>query len=413
MGSFLVDTFRKTVNKLKDERISSEASFDVGYSTGFLSLDFINGVVVHVDNKDQNNPLNFYYNSIGLVDGSANTFIGRSGCGKSTLLQQIGANIIRPFPNSALYIDAVEGGISLSGLGGLLKMGSEEIQSRVIIRNTGITAENFFERLRIIHDLKLQNRDEFEYDTGLYDINGKRIFKLQPTVYIMDSIAVLLPDKITEEEEMAGQMSATAIAKTTTALFKRIIPLLKMANIILLVVNHITDDVQIGIIHKKTQIAGLKDGERLPGGKAATYLANNMFRMDDNKKLKESEGIGINGAVVDVMIVKSRTNRPLVKIPLVLNFDTGFDNELSLFLLLKEHEKITGAGAYFKLEGMDDFKFSQRNFKEKLRENSEFQNHFAKVCYEVLSTYLSDRYSSNSNNELLNLNEMILNQKIG
>lgn len=408
MGSFLVGQFRSEVNKLKDERMKAEASFDVGYSTGFASLDFLNGAVVHV----KSDKMDFTYNSIGLVDGSANTFIGRSGCGKTTILLQIAGNIIRPFENSAIYFDCLEGGISSSGFETLLKMPSEEYEDKLIYRNTGITAENFYQRIKMIHDIKISNMDKFEYDTGLYDTRGNRIFKLQPTVYIMDSIAMLVPDKIADEEELGGQMSATSIAKSNTAIFKRIIPLLKMANIILLVVNHILDDVQTGLFPNKPQIAGLKPGERLPGGKAAIYLANNMFRMDDNKKLKEEEGLGIDGAIVDIMVVKSRTNKSLRAVPLVLNFATGFDNELSLFLLLKQCGRITGAGAYYKLDGWEE-KFTQKNFKEKLRESPEMQQQFAKVSYEVLSQYLSDRSDSTAAEQTFNLNSMIMqNSKV-
>ena len=45
--------------------------------------------------------------------------------------------------------------------------------------------------------------------------------------------------------------------------------------------NHILDDIQINPFSKKqAQIAGLKDGERLTGGKAAVYLAKILYRVE-------------------------------------------------------------------------------------------------------------------------------------
>lgn len=407
-GSILVRRFRETAAKLKDPRMSMEGVFDVGYSTGFLGVDFANGIVVHVKMQDGRQ---FKYNSIGLVDGSANTFIGRSGCGKSTLVLQMAADIIRPFPNGAIYHDDIEGGMASARKSILTGMSPEELDLRYIYRNAGITVENFYQRIKMIHDDKLANVKDYEYDTGLYDTMGRRIFKLQPTVYIMDSIPLLLPDKMTEEEELSGQMSTTSGVKANSRIFRQIIPLLKTANIILLVINHIMDDVQINQFQKKPkQIAGLNEGERLPGGKTAMYLANNLFRLDDSTKLIGSKEFGIDGSVVNFQVIKSRTNKTRRIIPLVFNFDLGgFDKDLSLFLLLKnnEYEIVHSKGAYFSI-GDCPVKFLQKEFKTKLAESIELQQEVAKQAYIVLSSYLSDNFDNSMGNS--NLTNLILQQ---
>ena len=140
---------------------------------------------------------------------------------------------------------------------------------------------------------------------------------------------------------------------------------------------------------KKAQLAYLKQGERLPGGKAAIYLANNMFRLDVISKLKSTEAFGFDGFVVDVSILKSRTNKSGKSVPMVFNQDAGFDPELSLFMLLKSEGKINGAGVGLYLSNRNDMKFSQKTFKEKLYSNPELQKLFAEECYSVLSTLLS------------------------
>lgn len=383
--SILASEFRNKLD-IKKHPDQQEAVADVGYTTGFLGLDFTNGCVVHVDNKERG--MHFSYNSLGIVDGSANTFIGRAGCGKSTLIVQIAANIAKRFKTASIFHDDIEGGMVESRIQTLGKFTPEFFQQRYIYRNTGITAENFYQRIKMIHDIKVGNRENYEYDTELFDSFGNRIYKYEPTLYLLDSVAMLMPEKVTEEEELSGQMSATGAAKVNTRIFKQIVPMLKSANIILLVINHILDDVQINQYAKsQAQVSYLKQGERLPGGKAVIYLANNMFRLDDSK-LKSDQGYNIFGSIVNLTVVKSRTNKSGVAIPLVYDMEKGYDPELSLFELLKQAGKLKGAGVGLRF-GDCEVKFSQKNFKEKLRENKDLQEAFAKEAYDLLITYLS------------------------
>jgi hypothetical protein len=202
---------------------------------------------------------------------------------------------------------------------------------------------------------------------------------------------MLLPKDLAEEEELGGSMSASSIAKSNTMLLKQISQLCKDANIILFSINHILDEIQMGFIPKAAQISGLKQGERLPGGKAAIYLANNMFRVDDSQTLKDSDGFGINGSIINLTLIKSRTNATKRSIPLIFNKTEGkFDETLSLFQLLKSQGSFSGAGAYLYFDDCPDIRFGQRNFKEKLAESPELQKAFAKACYKTLSPMLSE-----------------------
>lgn len=240
--SLLVSAFRDKVSKMKDFGMKVETEANVGYSTGFISYDFRNGMMVH--GKDNSgNPMPYY--SIGITDGSMVMIIGRSGSGKTTWAVQAAGNIIRPFKTSCIFHDDIESGITHERKSMLSKLSGEELKSRYIHRNTGITGENFYERVKMIHDLKVESRDDFEYDTGLFDEVGNRILKLEPTVYILDSLALLMPAKYTEEEDLSGQMSSTAAAKMNAMIFKRIIPMLKSANIILFIINHINMKIDI------------------------------------------------------------------------------------------------------------------------------------------------------------------------
>lgn len=402
----LLDAFRSKISKIKDKGVATEAGFDVGYSTGFLGLDYLNGTTVKVNA----NGINVQYDSIGLVDGSANTFIGRSNCGKSTLVIQIIGNIIRKYDKAVALIDDIEGSLPAIRKEFLLQLTGEELKKKVNIRNFGITTENVYMRIRELHDLKMENRSEFEYDTGLYDTDGKRIFKLYPSCYMIDSLPMLMPDDIMEKEELTGGMGATAIAKQNTQLVKKMVQLAKEANIMLFTINHILDEIETNpYARKQATVAGLNQGERLPGGKAAVYLANNMFRIDDKITLKAAEGFGIDGSICYLKIIKSRSNRTLRTIPLIFNKTDGrFDEVWSLLQLLKEEGKLMGAGAYMYIAGAPDVKFAQKNFKEKLYQSPELQRAFALQCQETLKSFLSNCQVQEFNEETFDVNSLIL-----
>lgn len=408
--SILVDRFREIVSKSKDIRMKQEAEQNVSYPTGFLSFDYLNGVVVHVKSKD----IDFTYNSIGIVDGSMVTIIGRTGCGKTTWMAQAAGKIIKPFKTSCIYHDNIEGGVVESRVESLLEMLPEELQSRYIGRDSGITAENFYERIKIIHDLKLSNREDFEYDTGLLNSKGEHIFKLEPTVYMLDSLALLMPEKYTDEEELSGQMSTTAAARTNASIFRRITPMLKAANIILFVINHITEKVSINPMQKtQAQVSYLKPDESVGGGRIALYVSNLIIRMNDKEKLKESESYGIHGSVVEMQILKSRTAEAGRTIPLIFEFGKGFDRDLSLYYFIKECGFVKGAGAYLYFDGYDNIKFSQKQFKAKLQESKELQEAFMSTAIIALNTLLQQPEEEKYMNEnKIDITSMILSQNM-
>lgn len=385
--SILITNFRKSASKL-DKKIR-EATGDVAYPTGFLALDYLNGAMVHVKNDEKN--MDFWYPSVGVLDGAGTMLIGRTGCGKSTLMLQMAANIIRPYKTSSIFYNDIEGGMADTSMETLTMMDSNELEGRMFYRNEGITIENVYKTVQWISDEKTNNRDIYEYDTNLYDTHGNRIIKLEPTIVCIDSWPVLMPESVTKEEEMSGQMTTTGSVKRAADLVKRIVSIEKAANIIMFTINHIMDDIQTGPFVKKTQTAYLKQGERLPGGKTALYLANNMFRLDDSTKLKESEGLGVSGFIVNISCVKSRTNKGGKSVPLVFTGERGFDPDLSMYMYLKSEGYITGSGSSFYLVDYPDMKFSQKRFIEKLYTDTEFQQAFGATAYKALQPLLSER----------------------
>lgn len=384
--SLLAKNFREAVSKLKDFGMKVEAEPDIGYPTGFLSYDFRNGMIINgINPNGEPAP----YHLLGIPDGSLVMVVGRTSSGKTTFVIQAAANIIRPFKTSCIFHDDIESGIAEERKAILTRFNDEDLENRFIHRNTGITAENFYERIKMIHDLKTNNRSEYEYDTGQYSKTGKRIYKLEPTVYILDSLALLMPSKYANEEDLSGQMAATAAAKANAAIFKRVIPMLKMSNIILMVINHITQKIDISMFARsKSQTSYLRQSENIPGGFTPLYLSSILLRFDDHTKLKEEETFGIDGILVDINTIKSRYNKSGQVVTLVFNQSIGFDPDLSLLVLLKQYKRVNGAGAHLYIDDHKDIKFSQKQFKEKLKENKQLREIVTNAAYEVLSQYI-------------------------
>lgn len=382
--SLLATQFREKMLKDKDIDMQREAQTYVGYPTGFPVLDFTNGQIVHVKNTEKG--MDFNYFSVGITNGSFNSVIGRSQSGKTTGMWQFAWNMIAPFENASIFADNTEAGIDWPRISNVVGVPEETLKERIISRDRGITAENFYRRIKEIHDMKLENPEKYQYDTGKLDNFGNPIIEFEPTIYIIDSIAMLMPEKYASEEELSGQMSTTAAAKVVTQILRTIIPMIKSANIIVFAVNHIMQQINANpMMHKRSQLPFLSPDERLPRGDTLVLLSNTIMRFVDNKKLKEDEKYKIAGAMVDVYFEKTRSSRPHQAVTMVFDYVTGFDPLLSTFVFMKEKtNRIKGSGVGMYVDDFTDVKFSMGNFKDKYLTNEEFRMRFDKAVSEEL-----------------------------
>jgi energy-coupling factor transporter ATP-binding protein EcfA2 len=376
----LLESFEKQMAKNLKGKIAN-TSGTVMYSTGFQNLDYLNAYWCHVNGNGKD----YKYLLKGVPDGKTIEIIGRSGTGKTTLAIQMAANIIRPFANGLIIHDDLEAATNDTRYEILTRFTEGELKNKYKHRDSGITVESFYKQFKEIHDIKIANNNEFIYNTGFEDIYGNPIFKLEPTVYILDSIPMLMPEDVLVDDGLGTNMTGASVTKSITTVLKRVVQMGIEANIILISINHIMDDVQIGPFQKKPKISGLKPGERLPGGTVNGYLANTMFRVDDGTKLKPEESFGIDGFIGSVQTIKSRASGSLKTVPLLFSKHTGWNNELSLFQLLKKADKVHGAGSYLYLGSRDDIKFSQRNFTSILSESPDLQVALVKEAYPLLN----------------------------
>ena len=378
--SLLTKKYREAI--AKDKNAIKEARTGYTFRTKLDILDYKNGKLIQPAGNDP-------YFATGIEEGSYIMIIGRSGSGKSALALQMAANIVKPYPNGAIYLDDVEASNSITRFKQLTGWSNEEIKEKLVHRNVGITSESFYKNINDVYKLKMENKEELTVVTDKLDDDGNPIEILEPTVYILDSLAVLTTDAIADEDELSGQMSQTAVARANAAIFRRILPKLKKANIILIVINHVNQKVSINPMQpQKASINYLKQDEAIPGGNTPLYLANNIFRVDTGSKLTSDKEYGINGFMSKITIIKSRSNRAGQEIDLVYDQNRGFDNILSNYNLLKQEKQVGGAGRSFYLLNCPTAKFSQKDFKKKLKENVELQQAYKEIMAEVLSQFI-------------------------
>ena len=376
MGSILAAAFREQVKKTKDIAQITEMQESISYPTGLLPLDMANGYIYEVNGNK--------YPQLGITDGSINMLISDSGLGKTTMATQIACNIVKRFPTSVVFYEEAESvGTSKSRIRSLSGMSKDEFEDKFIIRDAGITTESIYERVKMIYNIKINDKDRFIYDTGIVDYNNKPIYKFEPTIVIVDSVKLVLSRKAAEADETTN-MAGAQTAKVNSEYYTKMVPMCRLANIIMILINHITTDIAAGPFVKKPSLAYLKVGESISGGRSLAYIQNNIFRLDLKTKLKETDPMGIIGSVVSVDIVKSRTSKSArSRCNLIFDPDIGFDNDLSLLYLMKEENLLSGSGAYLKVPGCD-IKFSQKQFKKLIQSNPEFRTAVSKTCFKYL-----------------------------
>lgn len=380
--SLLLDEFRTVIEK---EKIAEEVIHMPTYSTGFDVMDYRNGRI-------QGNDL-----EIGFDGGRIITFIGKSGSGKTTLAEQIAINIAKKYEESNIIHMDYERASNMARIKALSGWSDEEVKKKYLLLNRGLYAESLYSLVKNLAKTKLSADiyEKIKIPTGKVDNFGKEVYTLPPTIVIVDSWALLAPKDIADESELSGSMSATSIAKTNNAIVKRLVGILEQANIMLFIINHITQKIEINAFSKtQAQVNYLKQDESIPGGTSCVYLATNVIKITTSTKLNEDEKYGIQGFMTILEYIKSRSNEAGRKFEMVFSQSDGFDNLLTNLNILNERKLLKGSPRAYYIEGAEGVKFTWKTFKEKYYENEVLRKVFDKTVKEVMMDFIpkpSDR----------------------
>lgn len=391
-------------NAAKGEDYFSNNATVVSYKTGFPVLDYYLGYQVNVYDKDDK--LEMSYPSIGIPAGSIVTGIGKPSTGKTTIFSQIAANIVRPFESGFVLHFDLEQSQNYSRIQVLSKFSMSEIEAgKYILRQEKNSINDIKASIVKIYREKIDNPNLYLYNTCKKNEFGEDIIIYQPTVVVIDSIASLATDinendkKEREKmEEVSSQPDRMRLAGEISRLITELLPILKSANIIVLMINQIKAKGQIGIMPSAADVLYLKQDETLPGGRAPTYYASILLKftaIGSEKYTLEDNGFDGFGTAID--IIKSRVNQAGQRVELVYDKVRGADSLRSTLSYAKELGLITGnKNKMYFVNDPEKTSFSMVHVHEDFSANKELY----KLMYNNVLPVLESRLSKVSDEEL-------------
>ena len=363
---------------------------NITYKTGFDTFDHRLGYILDVYNEDGTEIVDSYPVT-GIEEGSITTMLGETQTGKTTIMTQMAYNIVKDFEAGFVMHVDLEKSISMARVVQICNDNPVKVRDKYKINATVTTFADVLELISTIADAKLDNKKQFQYDTGKVDMFGKKLIKLQPTVVLIDSLTQMQTSE-DKAEEMEGLTLGGRKAALCSQFYNKLIPIAKKANILVFVINHVKDAVSMSMADKKKAVMyHQKHDKVVPGGKTALYLSHNICYLDtvSRKDIYSEELNGFAGMDIKCTFWKTRTNFAGSACPLVFNQARGYDNLMALLSIIKENGLIGGRnpGSYFK--GAEELgKFDTRKMFEEMK-RPEIQEALKLIAQPFLDAMLS------------------------
>ena len=394
---FLLGFLYDTIGKIDKKGLLKLNLPLIGYPTQLFPLDFRNGYTVLVHDDDGN--IVERWANIGLFGGTIITVAGKPGTAKTAFCTQVAAEICRSFEMGEIHLFDIEGSSNISRIMELIDYNYDDVKDKFIYHDEIDYVEDMFEFINNMAKIKLDNRDKFIVDFNHKDEFGKIRQALAPTVIIIDSLPQLMTKDLEGLEGMAGQTYDMRKARVLSQFYTRIRPVVKKANIIVLIINHINTKADISQFAKsQAQIMYMKQDEAMPGGNKPQYLSQTLLKFVSCGKYT-LEDDGFNGFAIRVELIKSKTNRAGTSCVLVYDAKFGFDKYRTIFKMLKDEGYIEGRNPYLYIKGFPEIKFSSKNFRNACKENVDLFKLAVKVLAPTLYSYLGSSDDLDSYNE--------------
>lgn len=386
--------------RAKDKKglFTSDDAF-VSYSTGLLPLDYANGSWLRARKPDGEMvtvPV------LGIVGGTFTTIIGNTGSGKTTLADQMGYNIIKNFANGIMiHKDCEQTAIKHR----ITQITSKDPgYKNIILDRHGVSIEDTIETLNKLCAEKEEMGKECMYPV-IDPVTGEENWFYEPTVIIIDS----LPSFNSKEAagigvkdhamELQGSMASNREAKDISSFYAHQLYRMSKFNINIFAINHIKANPSAGMIGSP-QVQGLmmlKPGEVTPRGVAPMYYAQNVFRTNMIKSaMYDKDDVGFNGAKITLQIAKSKTTFVGSTISIAFNGDIGFDPIYTMYEFANDMGLIQGRNPYLYIQGLEEFKFKRKDFRDKFTNNPEFREEYMRICQPYLESLLGSKEFSDS-----------------
>ena len=278
MGKNLLLEALRTQN-VKNRKFENNASI-ISYKSGFPVLDYFLGYKVSIFDSDNN--LVDTYPCVGIPAGSYIEFIGKPSTAKTTTAVQIAANIVRNFDNGSIIHFDLEQAMNISRIQALTRFSIDDIANKYVLRQEQTTLEDMKEMIIEICEEKNSHPDVYKYESDRKNEFGESIKLYEPTVIILDSIATIsnglnIESKkdVQKMKEISSQTERMRLTGEIGRFFTEILPHLRTYNIILIAINQIKVNPNMGIVKSPAEILYLNQDEasnNTSGGASKTSL---------------------------------------------------------------------------------------------------------------------------------------------
>lgn len=393
--NLLIEELKSEEDK-KEDLFSINAAIDT-YKTGIAPLDYALGYTVKV--YDEDDKVSDEYNALGISGGCNVMWIGKSSTAKTSTALFAAANIVRPFENGTILHFDLEQAMNISRARAMTKFSMSEMKGgKYVLRQSDTSVEKIKRTLIKLYKKKKDNPDKYMYNTGKKNEFGEDIIVYEPTVVLIDSIpslSVELNDNDKKDlkkiEEISSQTDRMRLTGEIGRFYTDLLPYIKLVNIIIISINHIKVNPQMGIVKSPAELLYLKQDEALPGGKAPVYLSHILLKSVaiGSAKYNEEED-GFDGFGITVQIIKSRSNQAGQSVNLVYDKVRGIDPVRTCINYAKDIGMTGGNknATYFINE--KDKKFPMRTVNEYFREHKEMY----KIMYDHILPSLKAKLSS-------------------
>ena len=255
-------------NQGKNDTTFESSTMNICYKTGIAPLDYALGYIVNVHDADGN--IIDSYPSLGITCGTNLMSIGKSSTAKTSLLLFIAAMIVRPFKNGLIVHCDLEQAMTIARAKVITHFTMEEMQHKYLLKQSDTSVEGIKELIVSIWKEKRDNPDKYKYDTGKRNEYGEEIILYEPTIVLIDSIPSmstgLNPNDKSEMKKIMEVSSQTDRMRLTGEIgrfYTDLLPYLKEVNIIVMSINHIKVNPQMGIVKSPAELLYLKQDEAL------------------------------------------------------------------------------------------------------------------------------------------------------
>ena len=152
----------------------------------------------------------------------------------------------------------------------MTKFTINEMKEKYILKQMNSTMEDIKSMVMNLYKEKTSNPKKYQYDTGKKDEFNQPIIMYVPTVIIIDSIpslTVKLSETDKKEwaklEELTSQTDRMRLTGEIGRFYTDLLPYLRAANIIVISINHIKVNPQMGIVKSPAELLYLSQDEAL------------------------------------------------------------------------------------------------------------------------------------------------------